>query len=103
MQLARVKNISTEVPSTPSCARAELFAILTAIRVTANNINVPLHIRTDSKYSKDALEKFLSKWDFNKFVTSSGRNVKNFDLIETILTDMRDRDVTIKWIRSYVG
>jgi len=98
-----LQNISTEVPGNPSCARAELYAILTAINATANNRNVPLHIRTDSKYSKDALEKFYPKWVFTKFATSSGRKVKNLDLIESILTEMRDRDVTIKWIRSHVG
>ena len=98
-----LQNISTEVPGTTSCARAELYAILTAIRVTVNNIYVHLHIRTDNMYSKDSLKKFYPKWVFTKFATSSGQNVKNLSLIESILSEMRDRDVTIKWTRSHLG
>ena len=65
--------------------RAELTAILKAVKVYLNNENKKkLLIKTDSKYSIDCITKWSANWERNGWKTSDGNDVKNVDLIKPL-------------------
>ena len=57
-QLYGLSNISTEVEGYPSFSRSELYAIYLAILATQHYSHIPMIKRTDSKYSKDTIERY---------------------------------------------
>lgn len=67
--------------------RAELYAILTALRYIKKHLKISkcrIFIKTDSKYSIDCVTKWIKKWLQNNWKTTSGGDVLNRDLIEKI-------------------
>lgn len=67
--------------------RAELYAILTAIRYVKKNlglVNKCLLIKTDSKYSIDCVTDWIHGWMKNGWMTKNNTPVHNKDLIELI-------------------
>ena len=58
--------------------RMELLAAIKGIKETPDNSEVLLY--TDSKYVKDGITNWITKWKKNQWVTSSKTTVKNKDL-----------------------
>ncbi|KAI8866205.1 RnaseH-domain-containing protein [Ramicandelaber brevisporus] len=82
--------------------RAELTAVLRALQTVP--ARQPVEIRTDSKYTIDAMTKWRFGWQKNNFRTAGGGAVENADLIMDIsgAVAMRaaatsQKDGAIKW------
>ena len=58
--------------------RMELLAAIKGIKETPDNSEVLLY--TDSKYVKDGITNWITKWKKNQWITSSKKSVKNKDL-----------------------
>jgi ribonuclease HI len=75
--------LSSNEPQTNQ--RAELHAIVDALRSAVDSPDSDsknLRIMTDSKYSRDCLTSWADKWESNGYISSSGREVQNQDLIK---------------------
>ena len=57
--------------------RMELLAVISALKYVKEQ-NIELF--TDSKYTKDGIEKWILKWKKNGWKTASKQDVKNIDL-----------------------
>lgn len=79
--------------------RAELYAILKAIKIINKNYEFKiLEIYTDSMYSINCVTKWITKWKKNNFKTSSGENVLNLDIILKIDKYLNKYNGKIKFI-----
>lgn len=85
ISLADVDNIYKNKPSNQ---RAELFGVKHALRDVADLVSHPKYdgrkfeIHTDSKYSKNCIEKWCKEWEKNDWKTSGGTPAKNLDIIK---------------------
>lgn len=90
--------------------RAELLAIIRALE-TNPYPDLPLEIRTDSKYSISCLTIYLPSWLRNNFRTATGEPVKNQDMIVHLIALLNRRGrglqgnglVRFKHVRAHVG
>ena len=57
--------------------RMELTAVISALKYVKDK---NLEIYTDSKYTKDGIEKWISNWKKNGWKTANKQDVKNKDL-----------------------
>ena len=57
--------------------RMELIAVISALKFTKDQ---NLEIYTDSKYTKDGIEKWIINWKKNGWKTANKQDVKNKDL-----------------------
>ncbi|KAL5453609.1 hypothetical protein PMIN06_005374 [Paraphaeosphaeria minitans] len=86
--------------------RAELTAIARAIDIVP--IDREARIYTDSHYSMKCLTDWFQNWEEKGWKNSAGRPVENRDLIEPILTRIRERDMAnarthIVWVKAHNG
>jgi ribonuclease HI len=72
---------SGRVPGAQTNNRAELCAILEALKLAAGQRCI---IRTDSRYAIDCLTKFMPAWQRNGWRTVKGEPVKNQDLLQDL-------------------
>lgn len=77
------RNCSGRVELSPSNQKAELYAILQALQLTADEPDVT--IVTDSKYAIDCLTKWCNSWKRNGWVTAKGEPVKHVEVIQQSL------------------
>ena len=73
--------------------RMELLAAIKGIKETPDNSEVLLY--TDSKYVKDGITNWITKWKKNQWVTSSKTTVKNKDL--WIILDELNSSRKVSW------
>ena len=79
--------------------RMELLAAIKGIEETPDNSEVLLY--TDSKYVKDGITNWITKWKKNQWVTSSKKSVKNKDLW-IILDELNSsRKVSWHWVKGH--
>lgn len=79
--------------------RMELLAAIKGIKETPDNSEVLLY--TDSKYVKDGITNWITKWKKNQWVTSSKTTVKNKDLW-IILDELNSsRKVSWHWVKGH--
>ncbi|KAL5373788.1 hypothetical protein DPSP01_012405 [Paraphaeosphaeria sporulosa] len=86
--------------------RAELTAIARAIDIVP--IDREARIYTDSHYSMKCLTEWFQSWEAKGWKNSAGRPVENRDLIEPILTRIREREMAkakthIVWVKAHNG
>ncbi|KAL1602547.1 hypothetical protein SLS60_005963 [Paraconiothyrium brasiliense] len=86
--------------------RAELTAIARAIDIAP--IDREARIYTDSHYSMKCLTDWFQNWEAKGWKNSAGRPVENRDLIEPILTRIREREMAkakthIVWVKAHNG
>jgi len=72
--------------------RMELIAVISALKFTKDQ---NLEIYTDSKYTKDGIEKWIINWKKNGWKTANKQDVKNKDL--WIELDLLAQQKKIKW------
>ncbi|KAJ7610867.1 ribonuclease H-like domain-containing protein, partial [Roridomyces roridus] len=84
------RNIAERCPGDQTNNRAELIAILRVLETTPPSQR-PLMIKTDSRYSMDCLQKYISGWMKNGWRTSEGKPVKNAPIIRYIHSHLEAR------------
>jgi len=72
--------------------RMELIAVISALKFTKDQ---NLEIYTDSKYTKDGIEKWIINWKKNGWKTANKQDVKNKDLWMEL--DLLTQQKKIKW------
>jgi ribonuclease HI len=76
---------------------------LTALEqlLEATDPAVPLEIRLDSTYTRDAVTKWLANWKRNGWKTAGGKPVANRELIQHIDELLADRDVVFRYVPAH--
>jgi ribonuclease HI len=101
------KNLSRKFTHKPlTSQRAELYAIYKAIKtVQENNYNYPIKIYTDSEYSIKSLTIWIKDWKKRNWKSSTGKDVKNQDLIKDIdeLINNHKAEIQFQHVRSHTG
>ena len=62
---------------------------------------VPLEVRLDSTYTRDAVGKWLVNWKRNGFKNAAGKPVANREIIERIDALLTGRDVTFVYVPAH--
>eukprot|EP00177_Eucheuma_denticulatum_P005949 GFKZ01010847.1.p1 GENE.GFKZ01010847.1~~GFKZ01010847.1.p1 ORF type:complete len:355 (+),score=38.81 GFKZ01010847.1:165-1229(+) len=105
-------NISARLNGKQTNQRAEMTAVLEAIRTVLANDLVKegdlLEIHTDSMYTKNGLDEWIHGWQKKGWVTSQGTPVKNKDLwveMYQAKTQLTSTGVflRLKWVKGHVG
>lgn len=84
--------------------RAELMAIIRAIQLCPND-GRELVIMSDSRYSMDAVTKWLPGWKKRGWTTSTGGEVQNRDLIEELERELGQRypHPKLEYVKGHAG
>ena len=91
-------DISELFTDNPTNQRAELKAILEAVRVV-KELSHNIIIYTDSEYSINCVERWFATWVSNNKLDKK----KNIDLIKPIYQYYRALRITFKHVRSHTG
>ncbi|MFE9424796.1 ribonuclease H [Kitasatospora sp. NPDC006697] len=62
---------------------------------------LPLEVRLDSTYTRDAVTKWLKGWKRNGWKTAAGKPVANQELIQRIDALLEGRDVTFVYVAAH--
>ncbi|PYC87459.1 ribonuclease HI [Streptomyces tateyamensis] len=76
---------------------------LTALEqlLASTDPGVPLEVRLDSTYTRDAVTKWLAGWKRNGWKTAAGKPVANQELIQRIDVLLDGRDVTFVYVAAH--
>ncbi|WP_030458646.1 ribonuclease H [Kitasatospora sp. NRRL B-11411] len=76
---------------------------LTALQrlLEATDPALPLEVRLDSTYTRDAVTKWLHGWKRNGWKTAAGKPVANQELIQRIDALLTDRDVAFVYVPAH--
>jgi ribonuclease HI len=76
---------------------------LTALEqlLEATDPSVPLEVRLDSTYTRDAATKWLAGWKRNGWKTAGGKPVANRELIQRIDALLEGREVTFVYVPAH--
>ena len=78
--------------------RMELIAVISALKyVDEQNIE----LFTDSKYTKDGIEKWILKWKKNGWKTANKQDVKNIDLWKNLDELNQIKNVQWNWVKGH--
>ena len=86
--------------------RAELYAILTALRYIKQNLGLSQNkvcIKTDSQYSIDCVTKWVYGWIKNGWMTKNNTPVANKEFIELIHKYYENYDIVFDHIEAHTG
>ena len=98
------RNISAKYKDNPSNQRAELYAIIVAIKLlNPEEIKKSVIIHTDSMYSINCVTKWYSTWKRHNWVTSKKKPVKNLKLIKELYDLIHTYNINLKHIRSHTN
>lgn len=76
------KDVSEPFTDRPTSQRAELHAILTAIRMVRHTFpQNDIHIYSDSQYAIKSCTEWMPRWQQNQWKASTGKPVANQDLM----------------------
>lgn len=97
--------ISKKLITEPTNQRAELSAILSAIRLIKQNkelfFDKEIVIYTDSMYSVNCITVWSKEWQKNGWKGSNKKPIKNVELISAILDDLKTIDIIIKFEHTF--
>ena len=76
---------------------------LTALQrlLASTDPGVPLEVRLDSTYTRDAVTKWLAGWKRNGWKTAAGKPVANQELIQRIDALLTGRDVSFVYVAAH--
>lgn len=85
--------------------RAELYAVLQAIRTVQKHSFKSLVIHTDSKYTINSVTVWVNQWIKNGWLASNKKPVKNQDIIKKIyaLLNKHKGKITFKHVFAHTG
>lgn len=78
--------------------RMELIAVISALKYVKDK---NIRIYTDSKYTKDGIEKWISNWKKNGWKTTNKQNVKNIDLWKQLDQLNQDKNINWRWVKGH--
>ena len=97
-QLSLLDKLDGNDPQTTN-NRMELLAAIKGIKETPDNSDVVLY--TDSKYVKEGITSWITKWKKNQWITSSKKAVKNKDLWVMLDNLNSSRNISWKWVKGH--
>ncbi|PWN19618.1 ribonuclease H-like protein [Microstroma glucosiphilum] len=99
----RHRNASGPVSGKQTSQRAELMAVLEAIKRAPYPGQLIIH--TDSQYAINCLTDWRDRWEKNNYITSKGKPAENRDLIDAVMEVRRERDtkVVLKHVSGHSG
>ena len=80
--------------------RMELTAVISALKYVKDK---NLEIYTDSKYTKDGIEKWISNWKKNGWKTANKQDVKNKDLWDELDQLNSEKNVQWNWVKGHAN
>ena len=80
--------------------RMELTAVISALKYVKDK---DLEIYTDSKYTKDGIEKWISNWKKNGWKTANKQDVKNKDLWNELDQLNSEKNVHWNWVKGHAN
>ena len=80
--------------------RMELTAVISALKYVKDK---NLEIYTDSKYTKDGIEKWISNWKKNGWKTENKQDVKNKDLWDELDQLNSEKNVQWNWVKGHAN
>ena len=80
--------------------RMELTAVISALKYVKDK---DLEIYTDSKYTKDGIEKWISNWKKNGWKTANKQDVKNKDLWNELDQLNSEKNVQWNWVKGHAN
>ena len=80
--------------------RMELTAVISALKYVKDK---NLEIYTDSKYTKDGIEKWISNWKKNGWKTVNKQDVKNKDLWSELDQLNSRKNVQWNWVKGHAN
>ena len=80
--------------------RMELTAVISALKYVKGK---DLEIYTDSKYTKDGIEKWISNWKKNGWKTANKQDVKNKDLWDELDQLNSKKNVQWNWVKGHAN
>jgi ribonuclease HI len=95
-------NLYINMPVDSTNNQAELFALYLTLKIinvspqVLNDLQQPLTIISDSKYSIDSITKWYKSWVKNGWKTADGSPVKNKELLIAIQTEWKNANNTAK-------
>ena len=78
--------------------RMELIAVISALKYVKKE-NIELF--TDSKYTKDGIEKWIVNWKKNGWKTANKQDVKNMDLWQNLDKLNQKKNVQWNWVKGH--
>lgn len=81
----------------------ELKAVLDLLESTAHVPEIPLKILCDSRYTIDALTKWIHGWKKKGWKKANGQPVLNLDLFKELDTALQGRRYTFEWVKGHAG
>lgn len=94
------KELSGGVPLTTN-NRMELLAVIEALRFVQPV--APLTVYTDSQYVKNGITVWIHKWQAQGWKTAQKKPVKNQDLWQDLLHEVKRHRVTWQWVKGHSG
>ncbi|PPR45078.1 MAG: Ribonuclease HI [Alphaproteobacteria bacterium MarineAlpha5_Bin11] len=79
----------------------ELTAAIEGLRYFNEEETITLY--TDSKYVKDGVSSWISKWKINGWKTANKKAVKNKELWQKLNNEIKKHNVIFKWIKGHAG
>ena len=67
------------------------------------NQSTNISIFTDSKYVKDGIESWITKWKKNGWKTTSKKPVKNKELWVELDSQIAKHNITWNWVKGHAG
>ena len=81
--------------------RMELTAVIKGLQALTRPCKITVY--TDSKYVMDGVTKWLEGWVRKGWKTASKKKVKNQDLWEVMYQELKNHDVSWKWVKGHSG
>ena len=81
--------------------RMELLAAIVALVTLTKPSQVRLH--TDSKYVRDGITQWITRWKSNGWKTANRKPVKNIDLWQRLDAAIARHEVSWHWVRGHTG
>ena len=81
--------------------RMELQAVISALQALKEPCDVTVF--TDSRYVKDGIESWITRWKGNGWRTANRAPVRNAELWQALDTARTEHKVTWRWVKGHAG
>jgi len=98
-----VDNVSEPLSGKQTNNRAEIQAVVTAIKQAKSRGHKSVTVRTDSKFLLESITIWAHKWIKNNWTLSTGGPVKNKDDFQELIQEMQGIQVHWEKVRAHCG